>query len=95
MNPTNPLQVFEASLMYLNVLILNIFHPGRFLPKSDRCYLDAKGQEVESANDRGGWDDDRPWYITLFDPFNVQGLIRGYKERKTAKQHAADGSQKV
>ena len=95
MGLTNPLQVFEASLMYLNVLILNIFHPGRFLPMSDRCYLDAKGQEIESADDRGGWDDDRPWYITLFDPFNIQGLVHGYKERKAAKQHAAEESQKV
>jgi len=81
--------------MYLNVLILNIFHPGRFLPRSDTLYLDAKGQEVESANDRGGWDDDRPWYITLFDPFNIQGLTQDYKERRAAKMHAAEGTKKV
>ena len=95
MDLTDPLQVFEATLMYLNVLILNLFHPGRFLPKDDKIYLDANGQEVQSANDRGGWDDDRAWYITLFDPFNVQGLVRDYKERKLAKQHAAEGTWKV
>ena len=95
MDLTNPLQVFEAALMYLNILIFNLFHPGRFLPKSNRFYLDANGQEVESANDRGGWDDNRPWYTTLFDPFNVQGLIHRYKERRAAKQHAAEGTQKV
>ncbi len=95
MDLTNPLQVFEASLMYVNVLILNLFHPGRFLPKSNKSYLDAKGQEVESAGDRGGWDDDRPWYITLFDPFNIQGLARDYQERKDAKKRAAEGTQKV
>ena len=88
-------QVFEATLMYLNVLILNLFHPGRFLPKNDKIYLDAQGQEVESAGDRGGWDDDRPWYITLFDPFNLQGLIRGYKESKAAKQGTIEGDLKV
>jgi len=81
--------------MYLNVLILNIFHPGRFLPKGDKTYLDARGQEVESAKDRGGWKDDRPWYITLFDPFNLHGLIHDHKERKAARQHAAEATQKV
>ena len=91
----NPLQVFEATLMYLNVLILNLFHPGRFLPKNDKIYLDAQGQEVESAGDRGGWDDDRPWYTTLFDPFNLQGLIRDYKEKKAAKQGTIEGTSKV
>ena len=79
--------------MYLNVLILNLFHPGRFLPKSNKLYLDDKGQEVESANDRGGWDDDRPWYITLFDPFNIQGLANDYTERRAAKKQAAEGTQ--
>lgn len=77
--------------MFLNVLILNLFHPGRFLPKNDKIYLDAQGREVESANDRGGWDDCRPWYITLFDPFNVQGLIRDYKERRATNQNSANG----
>jgi hypothetical protein len=73
--------------MYLNVLVLNLFHPGRFLPKNDKIYLDEQGQEVESADNRGGWEDDRPWYITLFDPFNIQGLVRERKERKPAMQN--------
>jgi len=92
---TNPLQVFEASLMYLNVLIFNLFHPGRYLPKNDKTYLDAQGQVVESANERGGWEDNRPWYITLFDPFNLQGLIRDRKETKAAKQRTVEGDLKV
>jgi hypothetical protein len=81
--------------MYLNVLILNLFHPGRFLPKDNKIYLDAQGQEVESADDRGGWDDNRPWYITFFDPFNVQGLVGDYKERKAAKQKAKESNGEV
>ena len=79
--------------MYLNVLILNLFHPGRFLPQSNKLYLDAKGLEVESANDRGGWDDNRPWYITLVDPFNIQGLANDYTESRAAKKRAAEGTQ--
>ena len=93
--PANTLQVFEATLMYLNVLILNFFHPGRFLPKNDKVYLNAQGQEVESAGDRGGWDDPRPWYITLFDPFNLHGLIHDYKDSKAAKQGTTEGALKV
>ena len=78
----NPLQVFEATLMYLKVLNLNLFHSGRFLPKNDKIYLDAQGQEVESTGDRSGWDDDRPWYIALFDPSTSRASFVGTRRVK-------------
>lgn len=64
------------------MIVLNIFHPGRYLPKTDKTYLDENGQEVES--DRAGWEDKRPFLQTLFDPFNIGGLVRTYRKKKRA-----------
>ncbi|CCA75462.1 related to RTA1 domain protein, putative-Aspergillus clavatus [Serendipita indica DSM 11827] len=73
-------QIFEATLMLINVLVLNIWHPGRYLPKSNKIFLNENGQE--ESTDRGGWDDNRPFIQTLLDPFNIQGLIRARREKK-------------
>ncbi|KAG8839547.1 hypothetical protein FRB91_003409 [Serendipita sp. 411] len=78
--------VFEATLMLINVLVLNFFHPARFLPKSNKIFLNENGQE-ESA-DRGGWDDKRPFFITLVDPFNLVGLLKEREEKKKRKDNA-------
>ncbi|KAL8369688.1 hypothetical protein RB595_000160 [Gaeumannomyces hyphopodioides] len=39
--------IFEASLMFLNSVIWNVWHPGRFLPHSHHVYLARDGAEVE------------------------------------------------
>ncbi|KAL8359026.1 hypothetical protein RB598_007738 [Gaeumannomyces tritici] len=39
--------VFEATLMLLNSVIWNVWHPGRFLPHSHRVHLARDGAEVE------------------------------------------------
>jgi len=38
--------VFEASLMLINSGIWNIWHPGRFLPRSRRVHLGPDGLEI-------------------------------------------------
>lgn len=82
-------QVFEASLMLINVLVLNIWHPGRYLPKSNKAFLNNQG--VEERSDRGGWEDKRPFLLTLVDPFNITGLIHNQiKKRKEAKATNSD-----
>lgn len=41
--------VFEATLMFLNSLLWNVWHPGRHLPQSHHIYLTREGTEVEGT----------------------------------------------
>ena len=69
---------FEAILMFLNTSMLNIFHPSRYLPRSNKIYLLPDGTETEGP----GYKEDRSFLATLFDPFDIAGLIKG-RDRKT------------
>lgn len=68
------LWVFEASIMFVNTVMLNIWHPGRYLPHSNKVFL-AKDGETELRGP--GWSDKRPWAVTFFDPFDFYGLCMG------------------
>lgn len=71
--------VFEASLMLANQVLLNARHPRMFLPKSTKTYLATDGvTEVTGP----GYDDKRPFLVTLFDPFGVAGMIKGRKKEE-------------
>lgn len=78
--------IFEATLMLINVTVLNIWHPTRFLPKTDKIFLNENGQEEET--ERGGWDDQRPFLVTLFDPFDIGGLIKARRAKRAEKKFA-------
>ncbi|KAK0502717.1 hypothetical protein EDD18DRAFT_1345536 [Armillaria luteobubalina] len=72
--------VFEAMFMFLNTVLLNAFHPSRFLPVNNKIYLAQDGvTEIESP----GYEDKRHFVWTLFDPFGVVGIItkRGEPEK--------------
>lgn len=71
--------VFEASIMFVNTALLNAFHPGKRLPHSHGTFL-AKDGITERQGP--GWDDERPWPITIVDPLDLWGLIRG-KDKET------------
>jgi hypothetical protein len=71
--------IFEATIMFVNTALLNLFHPGKRLPRSNSVFLARDG----ITERRGpGWADDRPWIVTVFDPFDMWGLING-KDKKT------------
>ncbi|KAL4810018.1 hypothetical protein BDV18DRAFT_130126 [Aspergillus unguis] len=64
--------LFEVAIMYANTVMLNIFHPMRYLPRSNKTYLAKDGTtEIEGP----GFKDPRPWYVTFVDPFDITGLI--------------------
>ncbi|KAI0016352.1 RTA1 like protein-domain-containing protein [Xylariomycetidae sp. FL0641] len=66
--------VFEATLMLGNSALLNFRHPGRWLPQSTKIYLAKDGvSEVTGP----GYSDDRNVLVTLFDPFDIGGMVRG------------------
>ncbi|RDH33913.1 RTA1 like protein-domain-containing protein [Aspergillus welwitschiae] len=65
--------VFEAVVMYLNTILLNVCHPMQWLPRSNKIYLATDGvTEIEGP----GYDDHRPVILTLIDPFDIVGLIK-------------------
>jgi hypothetical protein len=71
--------IFEAVIMFLNTALLNIYHPGKRLPSSNSIFLARDGVTERKGP---GWGDDRPWIITIFDPFDLWGLARG-RDKKT------------
>ncbi|KAF2443554.1 hypothetical protein P171DRAFT_444958 [Karstenula rhodostoma CBS 690.94] len=70
--------IFEAVIMFLNTALLNVFHPGKRLPRSNSVFLDRDGVTERRGP---GWADDRPWIVTVFDPFDVWGLFAGRDEK--------------
>jgi len=71
--------VFEAALMWANTVLLNVWHVGRFLPRSNKVFL-AKDGVTERRGP--GWQDRRHWVVTVVDPFDLWGLVTG-KDKKT------------
>ncbi|KAK4246375.1 hypothetical protein C7999DRAFT_42226 [Corynascus novoguineensis] len=81
--------VFESSLMLANSVLVNVRHPRRFLPKSTKTYLAMDGSgEVQGP----GYDDPRPFWQTLVDPFDLRGLVM--KKDKGPKFWEANGERK-
>lgn len=70
--------VFEAMLMLINHVLLNVRHPRMWLPKSTKTYLSRADGVTEI--DGPGYKDGRPFWVTLVDPFDVHGLLGGRKK---------------
>jgi hypothetical protein len=72
--------VFEASLMRINCVMFNVRHPRRYLPENNKIYLAQDGAtELEGP----GWEDPRPFYKTVIDPFDIGGMFRGQSSQST------------
>lgn len=70
--------VFEYIPMVINTYLMNIYPPAKYLPANHKIYLAMDGvTEVEGP----GMIDKRPFLATLFDPFDISGIIKG-KDRK-------------
>ena len=57
--------------MLIVTTVLHLWHPGRVLPVSDKTYLATDGI---TEREGPGWGDKRPFYLALFDPFDVASL---------------------
>ena len=83
--------VFEASLMLVNHVLLNVRHPRRFLPKSAKTYLALDGvTEVQGP----GYKDGRSFWVTLVDPFDVVGLVKGRDKEGRFWEEVGEGKGK-
>lgn len=71
--------VFEATIMFINTAMLNVWHPGKYLPRSNKVFLSMDGKtEIRGP----GYKETRPFIATLLDPFDITGLITG-RDAKT------------
>lgn len=74
-----PFWVLEVLPMVTNTFMLNVWPPAKYMPANHKIYLAKDGQtEVEGP----GRLDERPFLLTLFDPFDVYGMITGSDKKK-------------
>jgi hypothetical protein len=66
--------MFDGTLLLINSVTLNFLHPMNYLPPSWKIYLAEDGvTELEGDCVM----DKRPCWVTVVDPFDLVGLIRG------------------
>lgn len=69
--------VLDALAILSMLVMLNIFHPGKFFPEDSSVYLAENGvTKVEGP----GWSDERRWYWAMLDPL---GLADCFKTDRT------------
>ena len=71
------LWVFEIANITLFVILLAIFHPGRYLPRSTKIYLDPIDACTERVGPGFSKADKRPLLLTIVDPWNLKGIFTG------------------
>lgn len=82
--------IFETLLMYSNTTLLNVFPPMHWLPPCNKIYL---AEDAVTEIEGPGYEDKRPFILTVVDPFDLVGLIKtgGKKEKYwEAKQPLRD-----
>ena len=73
--------------MLANHVLMNVHHPRRYLPKSAKTYLARDGvAEVDGP----GYKDGRAFLVTVVDPFDLWGLVKG-RERERFWEVMPDG----
>lgn len=61
-------------MMFLNTLLLNVWHPGRYLPPGTHTFLALDGLTERVGP---GWEDKRPLLLKMFDFCDLVGLVTG------------------
>ncbi|KAL4806079.1 RTA1 like protein-domain-containing protein [Aspergillus unguis] len=70
------LYAFDAAPMVLFTFWINLMHPGQYLPKDKKRYLDTDG-----VTERMGpsWTDSRSKFETFIDPLDLSGMLNKKK----------------
>ncbi|KAI9803509.1 MAG: hypothetical protein M1825_001852 [Sarcosagium campestre] len=66
--------VFEVGMMIICTYWLNWHHPGQYLPNNFKLYLSYRDHKTEVEGP--GWVDKRNFILTIFDPFDIVGLVQ-------------------
>lgn len=61
--------IFECANITLFVVLLAVFHPGRYLPRSSKIFLDPLDGRTERVGPGFAKADSRNWLATVVDPF--------------------------
>jgi len=81
--------VFEGLLMLANSVLLNVRHPGRYLPRSNKVFLAQDGvTEIEGP----GYKDHRSFLLTIVDPCDVVGLFTGRDKKERYWEQGANAN---
>ena len=85
-----PMYIFDGLFMFANALMLNIWHPMKYLPNDNKIYLSKDGTTERLGP---GWDSDRRkqpmddrdpssrsqywlhFFVSVVDPFDLVGLF--------------------
>lgn len=85
--------VFDALAIFSMLVLLNVFHPGKFFPEDSSIYLSTDGvREVKGP----GWSDERRWYWAVVDPLGVGDWVKAgnkgsrFWERDETEGHSID-----
>ena len=65
--------VFDAAVMLVNSVMLNVWHPSMYLPNDNKIYLARDGVTERQGP---GWIDKRNFLLTILDPLDIGSLIR-------------------
>jgi len=71
------LWIFEIANITLFIILLAIFHPGKYLPRSSEIFLDPRDVTIERVGPGYSKVDKRPLLVTVLDPFNIYGILTG------------------
>ncbi|KAL9006890.1 MAG: hypothetical protein Q9188_000345 [Gyalolechia gomerana] len=74
-----PLYIFDGLFIFVNALMLNIWHPMKYLPNDNKIYLSKDGTMERLGP---GWEDSRSFLVSLIDPFDLLGLLLGRRKDK-------------
>ncbi|WPH01504.1 putative RTA-like protein [Acrodontium crateriforme] len=71
------LYLFEIANITVFVMLLTVFHPGRYLPRDTNVFLDPVDGQTERVGPGFSSADARPLWMTIIDPFNFHGILTG------------------
>lgn len=71
------LWVFEIANITLFVILLAVFHPGKYLPQDSKIFLDPVDCKTERVGPGFSKADRRPIWVTILDPFNLYSIVTG------------------
>lgn len=71
------LWVFEIANITLFVILLAVFHPGKYLPRDSRIFLDQIDGKTERVGPGFSKADKRPIWQTVVDPFGLYPTLTG------------------
>ena len=79
--------VFDATPILINSILLNAYFPAVFLPQSNKIYVSSDGR---TARKGPGWKDRRNFFLTVVDPFDLSGQIRGETNQEKFWDHESE-----